>query len=593
MNQTTETNVYYSQLDGAITAAEQRLRQFRSGSCDLLLLVYVDAEPPEDGPINLIHAPIAHLAELFLQTTLPLPEQFIPGQRDLPTAVIEHEEKRFFSTLDSITQARQQHLQGKKGSLLSVDTLFLHRNIAHAVAMQQNRVELGHPHIDGLQVCYYEGEPLDNSPENLIRIASADLVDYFSTTRLRRPAHLVIPPGVSEEDKKELQGAFKELRRQVVNNRDAKAMDALAACKALPPPPLEDGKPLRIYLPANRLTEVMQYASKGLANAFKSLGHEVWLSIEHNEMEELDYQRPDELRQFNPHLVININHIDNQWMHPDLYNVIWWQDPMPELFNNSEAKYREKDIIFTIDSRWIEELPQAQQKTVQVQNFCIDERIFHTRPEIEREEKVIFVGSSYRQWYRNSSAQAKVALDELNKDFSQGLELTGDRINFYAEKHNIPSIQLERHCLTYIVRDTSVRWLCEQDVKTAEIYGRGWEYDPSIMKKFKGQLPHGQSVAEVYSSAEYALVCIPGHIFSQRLAEASACGSIPIVYDSRYSTEPPYFEEQCLFYSTKDNLIEQLNMQPQRSAISIADNYTYRSFAQRIVDSITNSANRD
>ena len=46
-------------------------------------------------------------------------------------------------------------------------------------------------------------------------------------------------------------------------------------------------KPLRIFLAASRLTEVMQYASKNIGKAFELLGHEVMISVEENDMESL------------------------------------------------------------------------------------------------------------------------------------------------------------------------------------------------------------------------------------------------------------------------------------------------------------------
>ncbi len=331
----------------------------------------------------------------------------------------------------------------------------------------------------------------------------------------------------------------------------------------------------------------MQYASKGLAEAFKTLGHEVWLSIEQNAMEQLDYQHPQEQYLFNPHLVVNINHMNNQWMHPDLFNVIWWQDPMPELLKNESASYRKNDIVYTIDPNWIERLPAPKRQEAEVQNFCIDQEIYNQDYDEPREDKVIFIGSSYRHWYDGSSHETKQAMNKLIEDFELGLQLTDERINFYALKYSVPPEELKLHRLNYIVRDTSVRWLCEQRIKEVEVYGRGWDYCPVVKEKFKGELAHGHAVAEAYNRSEYTLACHPAFVFSQRLAEAAACGATPLVYDSRYAAFPPFFDDQCLYYSTKEEMIEQLTKKAKTPPDTIADDYTYLAFAQRIVAAIS------
>ncbi len=113
---------------------------------------------------------------------------------------------------------------------------FLHRNLAYIVAQQSNRVDIGHPNIGGLQICYYEGDVFEDAPVNLVNISSSDLVDFFTHTRLRLPALLVTPPGLSEQDKQELREAFKQLRKTVLMDRDALGRDYLMRCKSLEPP---------------------------------------------------------------------------------------------------------------------------------------------------------------------------------------------------------------------------------------------------------------------------------------------------------------------------------------------------------------------
>lgn len=135
----------------------------------------------------------------------------------------------------------------------------------------------------------------------------------------------------------------------------------------------------------------------------------------------------------------------------------------------------------------------------------------------------------------------------------------------------------------YIVRDTVVRWACELTHIDVEIYGRGWEYDPVIMSKYKGELPHGEAVAQIYQEASHALVPMPLVLNSQRLAEIAACGCIPVVYDIRHEAEPPHWDKECLFFTTKAKLAVCIQHPPPGSPLEIAKIFSYDAMARRII----------
>ena len=135
----------------------------------------------------------------------------------------------------------------------------------------------------------------------------------------------------------------------------------------------------------------------------------------------------------------------------------------------------------------------------------------------------------------------------------------------------------------------SARWLCELADElgmTVEVYGRGWERDPVVSPFFKGTLPHGPAVAEVYNTAQYSLVAHPHDLHSQRLIETAACGSIPIVYDCRYRAEKPHWDEQCLWYRTKEELRACLGKRPQSPVHAVCQGRSYTDFAKRILTEI-------
>ncbi|MET0106914.1 MAG: hypothetical protein ABW072_17510 [Sedimenticola sp.] len=575
---------YYLNYDLALEAAKRDSANIKEQE-SLPSIIYTSVPLPAEHPTNLVHAPLDSLSSFLTNTNLPAPDELNIENVPLPPPIIESYKELFQSQIARTNEIRQSEIKDGRHNLLVKDTYFLDRNIALLVSLMQNRVYLNHPDRDGLQMCFYDGEPFITSPKNLINVKKDDYIDFFSTTKYRIPKQIVLQTQISESQKSELSCQLRAAGKIVADNRDGLFARYHELCRERDPGN-PDPQKLRIFLPASRRTNVMQYASKGLATALEKLGHDVLYLVEENDMEELHFHVLKAHYDFNPNVVININHINNEWLHENTCNIVWWQDPMPELFENNEDKYRDNDTIFVIDSRWIGILPRSKQKDSHVQSFCIDENVFHQNHNTPRQEKIIFVGSSYRRWYENGSQIVKMALNSLIKEFISGAELTDELIEFYAKKYNVPGQELKRHRLTYIVRDTSVRWICEQGVKLSEVYGRGWEYDPIIKEHFKGELLHGEAVAEAYNNSEYSLCCIPGHIYSQRLAELTACGCTPVVYDSRYSADPPYFEDQCLYYTTKESLIEQLDKKPSLPPHTISDNYTYMAFAKRIVSTI-------
>ena len=70
----------------------------------------------------------------------------------------------------------------------------------------------------------------------------------------------------------------------------------------------------------------MQYASKNIGKAFESLGHEVMVSVEENELESLHgTHHLQALQEFNPHIIFNINYqsILDATIPDSAFNVVW------------------------------------------------------------------------------------------------------------------------------------------------------------------------------------------------------------------------------------------------------------------------------
>lgn len=146
------------------------------------------------------------------------------------------------------------------------------------------------------------------------------------------------------------------------------------------------------------------------------------------------------------------------------------------------------------------------------------------------------------------------------------------------------------HLWEYVVRNTSVRWLCSMsDEIEVEIYGAQvhWDDEKEVRPFCKGMLPHGSPIAAVYNKALYSLVVHQADLESQRLVEATACGAIPIVYDCRHQFDgEPQGSESCLWFRTKEELRACLTQRPLLPPHHVGQGRTFADFTKRILTDI-------
>lgn len=464
-------------------------------------------------------------------------------------------------------------------------TFFVDRNKALDTALKGKRV-MQTIAVTGRQVCYYFGEPFPDAPANLVCVPHEyhAFEDFFISSRLPAPEIVDFDPSVSDEKllarhiAAALHKAF--MARYVEYNR-------LMAQLRQTAPEFMSGQPLRVYIPASRKTTVMQYNARDLANAFRQQGCEVLFSIEENDIESLDdFHRMKELEAFNPHIVVNIDHPNIEAMHPDAFQISWWQDPMDALKTGKAIPWRARDLIYSVDKQFDSYLYQCGAPNVQRQGFCYDENLFLDMGQA-RKKRVVVVGSSYSK-NLPTHPQTEKLLSILAEMFAAGDPLTDVQIMQLADEYAYSKEEIFWRLWFYIVRDQSVRWLCSlSDTVEVEVYGRFWEEDDLVRPFFKGELPHGSAVANVYNEAQYVLVSHPFDLQSQRLSEAAACGAIPIVYDCRYRAEKPHWDENLLWYRTKEDMRNCLAKKPKKTSGAICQGKRYTEFANRVLTEVS------
>ena len=577
-------DTYFLDRNMALQIASQRNIIALTTGEEVMQHCYYDGDPFDDPPDNLINVPAEEFSDFFMKTDLRLPTNIYTDNR------IDSE-----NIVQAFSQAINEIANYRKTRLVDIgphfnDTYFLDREAAYKVAIQNNRVKLDHPTIDGLQICYHDGEPFPDAPKNLISIPSADLLDFLVNTRLRLPKSIVLSSDVPEEQAQEVSTSFNDLMTEVQRQRSVIEKQLLQACRQQKPD-FSSCPPYRIFLMASRLTTVMQYASRNLAKALEKLGHKAIVSIEQDDMEELcPAWNLKEFLELNPHLIISINHPNNTFLHPELFNIVWWQDPMPEMLKRESMPWRERDIVFSAYREFDPYLEDCAAPQIHRQGFCVDTDVFYRMPDIQRSEKIIFIGSSYRNRLSDCPGEKQV-LSELIDLFNKGEAITKTYVDELAERVNMPVLSIWHHYLNYVVRDMSVRWICQQNIVDVEVYGRGWEHDEVVRQYYKGELEHGEAVAKKYNEAKYCLISLPQEVNSQRLSEAAACGCIPVIYDSRHTAEPPFWEDQCMYFRTRDELYQNLTKVPQCAPDIIAETFSYDAFAKCIIETIEKRLN--
>ena len=596
-SQDTIEDTYFLDREMALQTALQKNQVLLVNGKQCTQVCYYDGDFIDNAPLNLIHVPVNTFTSFFSKNLLTIPTKIV-CQQDVDENARAEIESAFTQMVNDITKVRQEQLKQWQEYPPHQDAYFLDNRVAYQTAVQQNRVFLNHPTKTGLQVCYYDGELVTNGPENLIHVPAEHLYDYLSNCRTRIPSRIVFPAATSETDFQAGALAFQDLITQVKLNR-ANMVDEFKQAAINAEPAFDSNGTFRLFFLTDHRTQVLQYACKNLAKALEKLGHDTFISIEQNDMELMDSAwHLNAFLDFKPNVVISINHSNNTWQHQDVFCISWWQDAMPEITKHQPIDWRERDIVLSATASLDEHLHACGAKQVLREHFCINPDIFHTNYTVERANKVVFVGSSYSVSFVNRCRSAanpqqwlRVA-QQLIQYLNNGELITEEILQALAKAHQVDYHSIYWYIFPYAVREASIEWICENSPIPVEVYGRHWADNEKVAPYYKGELPHGEAVAEVYNSAKYAIISHPFDVNSQRLAEAAACGCIPVVYDCRHFAEPPHWDDECLFFSSREQLHAQLDQKPKSNPVKIGETFTYDGLAKRVVDLLNQALSR-
>ncbi len=577
--------IYFLDVSRAMAQATDNFQQVLAGGTAELVVFYTCGQLPDNAPLNLLSVPLGELPDFLFDSDLMPPAVLDVAGCGCSASQAVELQRTFSEVVAGIAAHRVRPSNAGAMALFSQDRYYLDRHVAWLAALQGNRMQLDGYIVDDRQLCYYDGEPIDEAPETLVHVPLDDFVEFFSSTRLRVPTQVYVPWHLGRETRKQLQQQYQAMVKRCYQRRKEHASVRAVQCKQIDPWQREPVERLRFFLPANRRTTVMQYCSMALARALEALGHEVYVSIEQTDLEYIDSSIIfQEYAAFKPDAVININNNNNVMLHDHVVNVIWWQDPMEAIVSGKKIQTRTLDIHLAESQGVAALLQRCGIEHPLFQRFCVDETEFYPEQTHPRERSIVFVGSSYQHCLADLSKDQRRLLDTLKDCFEHGELLDTRRLETLAADMGVEVGTMHRYPLSHVVRDVCVRALCEQDEIPFELYGYYWDYDPIFRCHYKGPLAHGRELAAVYARVKYALVCLPGEIQSQRMVEAAACGCVPIVYDSRHEKNTPHWENHCHFFRSRAELLACFRQpDPPSPPEEIAAANTYRAFAERIV----------
>lgn len=470
-------------------------------------------------------------------------------------------------------------------------------NVEDAIKESQKKhfVNIGHPTIFGRQICYYNAdEKLDNLPDNCIFVPLENFYNFFHTTRYRLPKRVVVYNDDFDNpmEAKLLSDQLVEILKIAKNDRNKLINLYFDENKNLVPN--FDDEKLRIFIPTTKYTTVMQYVSKAIYDVLKENDkYDVKLYIEETDFESMQDFLPllVEYHNFNPHIVININSLYS-FCNEKVFNFVWFQDPMPFIMSEEKYQKKEREYFFSL-TYFFDKCFERKEIPYERQNFAINDNIFKVNKDIKRENKIVFIGSSYANIVKPYNLE-KSLIDELKEHLEKGLKFNDSYIDSILERYTISKDVLVQKVIPYIVRDFSVIWLCESELSKKfeiEVYGWGWEEYPQTKAYYKGELSYGQALVDVYSSAKYTLAPHADYIIQQRVLEAISCGCQPILYDCREKDNPPYYEDILIYYKSKEELLNVFNKCNSEKFESFIKNFTYKTFVEKILNIVEKEKN--
>ena len=440
------------------------------------------------------------------------------------------------------------------------DTLFLNPKRALKIAKQKNDVKLYNGW--GTQICYYSGEKIEKTPDNLIHLPLENVKEFFFKNNYRLPEYIDFNKS-SYDNEDDLQinykniflSIFKEMRDEenIRNNK------LLSEIKEQFLPPIVNNK-LDFVIIVSRTLEYNYYYSKQLKKSLSKLGHDVTILAEDGPKKILiNHLKTNyiftKLLKIKPHVVLLINDFKPDILAENILQLSLFNGFIKLLNTISSKKVRKNDILLS---------PNAYVNTV-LENRNIQSRYLTPAIKIKKKqkeaEKKYLLSISGNYFELNSYIVFQKMLKKLFKKVNKEI-VSVELIKQYVDKTNYENkhdYEIMLYLQKNILLQSVIKWI-NPKLNTINLIGQNWT--EKFIKNDNITLQKKKKPFNLYQKSKYVLH-ISANIIDVHLLEILNSNAIPIVYDLRnYDINyNPYFDDYCLFFSNQAELNDILENQ--------------------------------
>ncbi len=323
-------DIFFLDIERALKETEKQNKIIEQG-VTRLQYCYYDGVLTESVLENLIQVKQDNFVDFFANNQLPLPAIIIDQQgnsidinQQMADMVFEIEQFR-----KSLTIENYKHK----------DSAFFTTLEALNTAKQKNRVACGKS-LDGLQICYYHGNFIKTSLDNLIYVALDDLLHFFIFSCLRWPQKFYIERPQTQN--------YKDILECAQQNRNEQL--EILKQQALQVIPDFQNIPINVLVIAGRFAyretdDLIETLSDKIILDLEALGYNVLLYKEASEMEA--WNEVDLLHQYiehQPQIIVNFNQLVSDFCHPDVINITVWQELPAHIPTSDQLGFRINDF---------------------------------------------------------------------------------------------------------------------------------------------------------------------------------------------------------------------------------------------------------
>lgn len=403
-------------------------------------------------------------------------------------------------------------------------------------------------------ICYYHADEAIEGDDLLVHLPIHRFDAYFSSSRNRLPQQILLPDSIKNPHRKHLFDFIQKQIKSSVAQRAERFEQLTNELRSLEP---KGSGNVRVLINSTSHSTVIQFVAQGLAKGLQAMGWTVKISVNHHELEnpELLWQLEDH-RDFQPDLVINFNRSFAEHLHPNVTQLIWFQDECEDFHEARSKGLREKDVILCHSNHLYQLFAKGGHPHIHRQDVCYDDSIFSFEQNEERNQRIVFVGSSYHSHLKECTTEEQNFTDELSHLLKNPGPDLYNQIEEISSKYGLDGPR-RFYILNHLIRERSILAACRQKVLPIEVYGYGWDDVPEVAPYFKGAIEHGEELANLYRSSSHSL-CPFTNVYSQRFFESVACGCVPLQFDMRSVHGNHDFDDTALYFSDQDSLEQAL-----------------------------------